>query len=176
MFRQNAEYLLLFSYQDELLDALTSVHFAGVQVALRVGHDLVHPMKLSRVAAAVSHLTDHRAVFAPYSPDHVVLAVVDKQKFLVFVGGTRKLPDRPDAQSLCTEGELLHEFSLLGENLHAIVDAVTDINEPVLGEVYAMHRVAELLIRRRGWIVWTRINVFWRVAVRSPNALERASF
>jgi len=42
--------------QHKLLNPFASVHFSGVEVALRIGNDLMHPMKLAGVAAIVSRL------------------------------------------------------------------------------------------------------------------------
>ena len=45
----------------------------------------MYPVKLARVAPAVSHLAHDRSVVAEHRPDHIVLAVIDKKKLLVLI-------------------------------------------------------------------------------------------
>jgi len=59
------------------------------------------------------------------------------------------------------------------EGLDPVVAAVADHDEPLLGEPDAMHRVVELLRRRRMRIVGQFV-VSRRLAVCAPHSLEGA--
>jgi hypothetical protein len=83
--------------QNKLLNAFAGVNLPRVKVALRVGHDLMHPVKLACVAAVVSGLADNGTVIAAQCPDHIVLAISDKQIFLILVNGKRELLDGSSA-------------------------------------------------------------------------------
>ena len=61
--------------EDELLDAFAGVDFAGVEISVRIGDELVKPVELPGVAAVVAGLAEDGAVFATKGPDYVVFAV-----------------------------------------------------------------------------------------------------
>jgi hypothetical protein len=65
-------------HEHKSLYALPSVNFSGIEIPLRVRHNLVDPVKLAGVSAIVSGLSKHRAILAAQRPDHIVLAVCDK--------------------------------------------------------------------------------------------------
>src|SRR6185503_619986 len=67
-----------------------------------------------------------------------------------------------------------NEGPVLAEDLQAVVGAVTDVDEAVLVDTDAVHRVAELLRRRLGRIVWRRLLVAGRFAIGAPVALVGA--
>jgi len=160
--------------QDKFLNAFAGVDFSGIEIALGVGHDLMHPVKLAGVAAVVPGLADYGAVIAPQSPDDVVLAVRDKKKLLILVRGKRELPDRPYAQRLWPHEKLLHKLALLGEDLNTVIHAVANVNKPISRDMDAMNGIAELLVRWRGWIVSAGIGIIRGIAVGAPQALECA--
>jgi hypothetical protein len=54
----------LFFLEEEFLDAFAGIDFAGVEVALTVGDELVQPVELASVAAVVPELADDGTVFA----------------------------------------------------------------------------------------------------------------
>jgi len=58
--------------QNKFLNPFAGVDLSCVEVALRVGDDLMYPVKLARVAPAVSHLAHDRSVVAEHRPDHIV--------------------------------------------------------------------------------------------------------
>src|ERR1700758_1581588 len=105
----------------------------------------MHPVKLPGVAAATPKAADHRAVLAADDADLVVLAVGGQQIGLLRVRPEREVPDRTVAERALLEEPLPHEGAVLLENLDAVVDAVADIDQAVIGDFYAMHGIAELL-------------------------------
>ena len=66
------------------------------------------------------------------------------------------------------------EAAVFAEDLQTIVDAVADIDETVLVNANAMHRVAELLRWRAGRIIGRRLLVARLVAVGTPVSLVGA--
>ena len=92
--------------EGKLLDTFAGVDFAGVEIALGVGDDLMDPMELTGIAAVVTGLSDDGTVIAAKSPDDIVSSVGEEKKFLVGVGGERELPDGTCTESLRAHGEL----------------------------------------------------------------------
>src|SRR4029077_14263751 len=68
------------------------------------------------------------------------------------------------------ENELPDEGSVLLEDLHAVVGAVADVDQSVVRDAHAVHRVGEL---RRNRVVHGQLLVARPVAVRAPVALVR---
>ena len=64
------------------------------------------------------------------------------------VGRDVDVPGRAVAERVAVEEELLHERAVLLEHLDAVVDPVADVDQPVVGDAHAVHRVAELQCRR----------------------------
>src|SRR5260370_37693101 len=56
--------------QNEFLNAFAGVDLPGVEIALRVGHDLVPPVKLAAGSAVVPRLARARSMFASSWPTH----------------------------------------------------------------------------------------------------------
>jgi hypothetical protein len=158
--------------QHKLLDSFTGVYLAGIQIPLRIGYQLVHPMKLPGVTTTVPHLCHHRAVLAPHGLDHVVLSVRDQQKLLVFVVRKRELPNRSHSQDLCPHREFLNKLSLLGKNLHPVIHPVAHIYKSIPREVHTVHRVAKLWVGRRRRVVRARVHIVWRVAIGPHSRLN----
>ena len=69
---------------------------------------------------------------------------------------------------------LLHELAVLLEHLDAVVRAVAHVDEPVVRQLGAVHRVAELLGGRRVGVVVAEVRVVGLVAVGAPVALDLA--
>lgn len=86
--------------EGKLLDTFAGVDFAGVEIALRVGDDLMDPMELAGIAAVVTGLSDDGAVFPKEGPNDIVSSVGEKKKLLVGVDGERELPDGTCTESL----------------------------------------------------------------------------
>ena len=111
------------------------------------------PVELPGIAAVVAEAADHAAVLALDDADLVVLAVGAEQIGLLRIGPDREVPHRAVAERVLLEEPLLDEGAVLLEHLDAVVDAVADIDQPVIGDLHAMHGIAELLRDRRLGIV-----------------------
>ena len=76
----------------------------------------------------------------------------------------------PDPSVSFAIERFLHELAVRPKYLHAVGLAVAYINETVVRALDAVHRVAELLRRRRVRIVVAEIGIIGLVAVRAPVA------
>ena len=103
-----------------------------------------------------------------------VLPVRHEDEALLGVARERDVPGRARGQRVLGEERLLHELAVRLEHLQAVVGAVADIDEPVVRTLDAVHRVAELLRRRRLGIVGAEVGVVRLVAVGAPVALHLA--
>src|SRR6478672_3099141 len=160
--------------QFELLDTLSGVDLSGIDVALGIDRHGVDPMELSGVAAAAAKTAGHGAVLALDDPDLIVLAVGTQQIGLLRVGPDRDVPHRAVAERVLLEEPLLDEAAVLLEHLDTVVDAVADIDQPVIGELHAMHGIGELLRHRRLGIVRRLLGIIRRLAVGAPMPLVGA--
>ena len=75
------------AFVDEFLHALSFVSFGGVKVALRIGRDAVHSVELAGLAPAVAEVRQFRQRFAQYDTHLFVLAIGEKQRERLFIGG-----------------------------------------------------------------------------------------
>ena len=53
-------------------------------------------------------------------------------------------PNRPGAQRILFDDELLDERTVLAKDLNSVIGAIADIDEAVLGDFHAVDRIAEL--------------------------------
>src|SRR5262245_45199079 len=71
-------------------------------------------------------------------------------------------PDRAVRQRLLVDAEFLDDTAILAKRLNAIVDAVADIDETVIRQTHAVHRIAEALRQWRAGAVAGKLFVDWR--------------
>src|SRR5579871_2181273 len=126
--------------QPEFLDALSVVDFSRVDVPEPVDGHGMHPVKFTGLSAAAAEAADDSAVLAPDDADLVVLAIGGEQICLLRIGPKREVPDSAVAEGVLLVKEFLHEAAVLAEHLNAVVDAVADIDEPVIGDLHAIDR------------------------------------
>ncbi len=155
----------------EFLRALPGVDLGRVDVALGVDCEIVHPVEFAGVAAVASERADHRAVVAHEGADLIVGAVGIEQVGLLAVDPEVEVPDRACSARRLLVGELLHEAAVLVEHLDAVVRAIADIDQPILGDLHAVHGVAEL---GRVRIVGGELLVGRFLAVGAPVSLVGA--
>src|SRR5256885_3958957 len=159
---------------DELLQALALVGLGRVEVALRVGGDAVHAEELAGLAAAVAETGQLLQRLAQDDAHLLVAAVGHENVALLRIAREGDVPDRAFAQAAPRIPLLLDELAVLREHLQAIVLPVADVHQAVVRDVGAVHRVAELLRRRRVGIVRPEVAVVGLVAVGAPVALHLA--
>src|SRR5580692_461417 len=163
-------------YRNKLLNPFAGGDFTRVDVSLRIRGRHVEAVELARQMPRMSNPSRDAAVLPVEDPHHAVHHIGDVEIFLLRVW--RKINGaRGIVAAIVGNRKFLHELSLLGENLNAVTAAVADVNQPVLGNVHAVHRFTELLRRwisgnagRQGIVV----DLIERNSVGSPAALERS--
>src|SRR4249920_1140288 len=133
--------------EEEALYPRASVGFRGVQVALRIGHQVVHAEELARLPAAVAKRREHFERAAQQDVDLLVDAVRLVDVGLLRIAREGHVPHRSRSVGLLVDEHFLDERAVLAEHLDAIVHAIAGVHEPVCGHDDAVHR-AELLRRR----------------------------
>ena len=140
---------------DELLHALALVGFGRVDVALRVGRDAVHARRTGRAGGR-----RRRSSSAPPATRESMMwifslrAVGEEDVLLLRVLRERDVPHRAVAERvLARTSASFTNLPSLREHLDAVVRAVADVDEAVVRRLGAVHRVAELLRRRRVRVV-----------------------
>src|SRR5436305_12365290 len=118
--------------QPELLNALSGVNFGGIHVALAVDRHGMDPVELPGVAAVAPEAAGDGALVAPDDADLVVFTVGAEQIALVRIWPYRDVPNRAIAERVLLEEPFLDEGAVLPEHLDAVVDAVADIDQPVI--------------------------------------------
>src|SRR6185295_5248686 len=146
----------------------------GINVALGVHRHGVNPVELPGIAAAAAKTADYGTIVPFQHPDFVVLAIGAQQIGLLRVGPDGDILHRAIAARVLFVKPFLNEGSIFLEHLDAVVDAVADIEQPVIGEFYAMHGVGELLRGRSIGIVGRLLVVAGRLAVGAPVPLVGA--
>ena len=134
----------------------------------------MNPVELPGIAAVAAKTADYGTIVPFQHPDFVVLAVGAQQIGLLRVGPDRDIPHRAIAARVLFVKPFLNEGSIFPEHLDAIVDAIADIEQPVVGELHAMHGVGELLRGRSIGIVGRLLGVIRRFAISSPVPLVSA--
>src|SRR5258706_894408 len=153
------------------LHALAGIDLAGEEIALGIELAVMHPVELAGGPARPAIGADHDAILAAHRLDDIVGAVGHDEIILVLVERREgDAPGRAGALRLRIEDELLHIGAVLLEHMDAIVGAVADIDQPVIGDDDAMDGIAELL---RLGIVGRQILVGRRLAIGAPHALHR---
>src|SRR5207248_5530108 len=131
----------------------------------------MNPVELSSVAAVVPEAADHAAILALQNADFIVLAVGIQEPGLLGVGPDRKVPHRTVAERVLLVEPFLDEGAVLLEHLDAVLGAIADIDEAVIGDFHAVHGIAELLLRRRLGIIRRLLVIIGRIAVGAPVPL-----
>src|SRR5262245_46935163 len=155
----------------KLLYAL-ALHLGAVDVAFAVDADEVQIIELAELVADAADAVHD---LAAHAIDHMKLAVRvihDQEIGLRRVGPFDDRADRALIAVLEHEG-LAHEGAVLAEELHAIVLAVADHDQPINGDGDAVHRVGELL-RWRPLEIPVDLLVARPVAIGAPVPLVGA--
>src|SRR6185503_3990801 len=156
----------------ELLHAPAVARLSRVDVALRIDGEDVERAELARVTAVAAEAAQQLPVFAGQDMD---LAALTVGKVQVLLRRVRREEQVPGVQRACPRPQYLgYERAVLAEDLHAVVAAVADVDETVVGDPYAVHRIGELLRRRRGRVVRGHFLVARHAAVRAPVPLVGA--
>src|SRR5712691_474218 len=125
-------------------------------------------------ALAVAEVRNLLQRFAQDDAHFLVLAVGEEHEPLLAVLRKRDVPCRARSERFFGIEPFLHELAVRLEYLHPVALAVAHVDETVVRALDAMHRVAELLGRRRFRVVVAHGSVVRLVAVRTPVALHPA--
>src|SRR5258706_22363 len=163
-----------YALVDKSLHALALVGLGRIEFALGVCCDAVHAVELAGLAAAVAEIADLLERLAHDDPHLLVLAVGEKHEALLRIFREGDVPGRARSEGLLGIEPFLHELAVRLEYLHAVALAVAHVDQAVVRALDAVHRVAELLRRRRLRVVVAHGGVVGLVAVRTPIALHLA--
>src|SRR5712692_4486059 len=163
-----------YAFVDEFLHALSFVRLGRVEVAFGIAGDAVHAVELAGLAPAVAEVRNLLQRLAQYDAHLLVLAVGEEHEALPGILRERDIPGRARGERLLGIEPFLHERPVRAEHLHAVALAVAHVDQAVVRAFDAMHRVAELLGRRRFRIVVAQGSVVRLVAVRAPVAFHFA--
>src|SRR6516162_8592703 len=119
---------------DELLDAFALKGFGRVDVALGVGGDRVHAEKLAGLAPTAAEGGEFLHAGALNDAHALVLAVGQIDEALRGIAREGDLPGRACGERIFREEVLAHELAVGVEDLDAVVLAIADIEQAVIGE------------------------------------------
>ena len=137
--------------RNKFLDALGGVHLTRVDIAARINSDLMDPVELTRVSPIAAKSSKDLARFTVDEANKVVFSIRIDQESLFHIGRKSNRPNRAVTPCGGIKDELLHEIAIPIENLNAIVGAITDVNETVVGNNDAVDRTVKdrtLFVRR----------------------------
>ena len=119
------------AFVDELLQALAFEGLGHIDVAVRVGHDAVCTVELTRLAPTVAEARNDLHLLAVDDVDLLVHAVGQIDVLLVRVARECDVPDRPGTQRVFGDEQLFDIRAVLLEHLNAVAHAVAHIDQPV---------------------------------------------
>ena len=85
--------IFFLAQQNEFLYSFARVDLTGIEIALRVRDNLMHPVELAGISPVMSSLSNNHPIVAAHSPNNIVFAIGKQEKFLMSIGRKRKLPD-----------------------------------------------------------------------------------
>ena len=130
-------------------------------------------VELPTPVPVMPELADDLERVAKQNPHPMVPAIEDVQVLLPRVSRERDGIRRSRENRSLGDEDFLDERAVLLEHLHAVVRAVADIHQPIVGNRHRVRR-AELLGGRRIRLVRTDVRILRAVAVRAPHSFEGA--
>src|SRR6266851_312312 len=171
------QYALLF-FRDrsqalvhEFLQALPAVGFGRVDVAFRIRRDAVHGVELTRLPSAVAETRQNLKSVAQQDVHLLVGPVREIDVLLLRIFRKSNVPNGPVTQRPFFDDLFLDEGTVRLEYLDAVVHTVAHVEQTIVGELGAVHRIAELLIDGRVRIVNAGIGVVRLMTVGAPMPL-----
>src|SRR6516164_4024437 len=111
----------------EPLNALSGVHFSGVDVALVIDRNVMQGDELAGLTADAAKSPQHLLGAVIDDADFAVGAIVHVDELLLLVGREHELVDRARGQRVLLVEMLGYERAVFAENLDTIIGAVADI-------------------------------------------------
>src|SRR3954462_15865885 len=125
----------------EALHTRSGIGLGRVQVALRVGREVVDAEELARLAAAVAERGQHFERAAQQDVDLLVDAVGGVDVGLLRIPREGTVPHRSGPIGVRVDDDLPDERAVLLEDLDTVVHPIADVDEPVVRDDRAVHRV-----------------------------------
>src|SRR2546428_1893835 len=124
--------------------------------------------ELARLPPDAAKAPDGLHARALHDADLAVRAIDHVDVFLLRIRRERDLVDRAVHAGLLLEEMLGHERAVLPEDLQAIVGAVADVDQTILGDANAVHRIADLLRGRLRGVIGRLLLIARALAVGAP--------
>src|SRR4029453_16963626 len=129
----------------ELLHPLTGIDLGRKDVALPVDGDVVQRRELADLSSGSAKAAE-RLLRGAIDDAHLAVHAVDHvDQLLLSVRREYEVVDRTGAPRCFLEDVLGDEAAVLAKDLQAVVAGIATVDEAVLVDTDAMHRVAELL-------------------------------
>src|SRR6266511_2744082 len=116
----------------KFLHAAPKADLRGVEGALRINRNVVHPLELAGLAPLAAPLREQLSILARKRVDLAIGAVGDEDELLLRIDRQHQVPDRAVGERLGFDPEFLHKGAILAKHLDAVVDTIADIDEPVV--------------------------------------------
>src|SRR5262245_54500031 len=158
----------------ELLNAFSFECLGRVDVALGIDRDAMHAIELAGLASATAERCQLGHGLALDDADALVLPVGDVEEALLRILGEGHFPGRAGGERVLGKEVLAHIGAVGAEDLDAVVHAIADVAQAVLGERDAAHRVAVLLRHRVARFVGSKLGIAGLLAVGAPPAFDLA--
>src|SRR5882762_4879416 len=156
---------------NKFLQALPAISFGRVDVALRIRGDAMHGVELPRLPSAVAETRQDLESVAQQDVHLLVRPIGEIDVLLRRVLRKSDIPNGTITQRPFFDDLLFDEGAVRLEYLDAIVHTVADVEQAIVRELRAVHRIAELLIDGRVRIVKAHVRVVRLVPVGSPMPL-----
>src|SRR5882762_7229491 len=130
----------------EFLQTLSAVRFGRVDVALRIRGNAVHGVELAGLPSAVAKTRQGLKSVAQQDVHLLVRPIGEIDVLLSRVLRKSDVPNGPITQRPFFNDLFLDEGAVRLGYLDAIVRPVTDVEQTVVRELGAVHRIAELLV------------------------------
>src|SRR5271166_3205115 len=160
---------------NELLDALAAIGLRGINVALRIGGNAVHGVKLAGLPAAVPKAGQNLECVTQHDVDLLVCAVRQKNVLLLRIFGESDVPNGSIAARIFGYEYFLHECPIRFENLDAVVRTIAYIQQTIVRKLGTVHGIPELLRGGIVGLVRPEVSVVGLVPVCAPMPLVLAS-
>src|SRR5687767_8465180 len=129
----------------ELLQPPPEARLAGIEIALRIGAEVMEVAELSGLAAMPRKAAEELAVAARQDVQRPALSIGDDEVALPGIGREHQVGHVRPRQARAKD--FPHVGPVLAEHLDAVVAAVADVDQAVARQPDAVHGVGELLRR-----------------------------
>src|SRR6266487_4375160 len=101
----------------KFLHAAPKADLRGVEGALRINRNVVHPLELAGLAPLAAPLREQLSILARKRVDLAIGAVGDEDELLLRIDRQHQVPDRAVGERLGFDPEFLHKGAILAKHL-----------------------------------------------------------